>query len=104
MAAEGSTASRTVELSPIIVHGDQETKASLTGRVVSVNKQNKFVVVDLGQKQGIQVGSTFGVYRGGDYIATIEILQLRKDISAADIREVASGKNIEVGDIVKINN
>lgn len=103
-AAEGSIASRTVELSPIIIHGNEETKAPLTGRVVSVNKQNKFVVIDLGQKQGMQAGNTFGVYRDGDYIATIEILQLRTDVSAADIKELAGGKNIEVGDIVKINN
>lgn len=100
---EGVT-SRTVELSPIIVRGDQEGIPRLTGRVVSVNRQNKFVIIDLGQKQGVQPGNTLGVYRDDTYIATIEILQLRKEISAADIREVASGKDIEAGDIVKINN
>jgi len=102
--ATAEAASRTVELSPIVVVGEQEKKPSLTGRVISVNKENKFVVIDLGQQQGVESGDTFGVYRNDEYVATIAILQLRKDISAADIKEVSSGKRIEVGDIVKENN
>ena len=97
--------SRTVELSPIVVHGRQEaSKPSLTGRVLSINKQNEFVIVDLGQGSGLKVNDRFSVYRNNKYIASLEVILMRKDISAADVEEIAVGEDIVVGDIVKLVN
>ncbi|MBL7130065.1 MAG: hypothetical protein ISS45_01450 [Candidatus Omnitrophica bacterium] len=94
--------SRTVELSPIVVVGKQDAvKSTLTGRVLSVNKQNEFVVIDLSENAGVKVNDRFNVYRDNKYIASIEVIQMRKDISAADIVETAVGKEIKIGDIVK---
>jgi len=94
--------SRTVELSPIVVVGKQdETAQGLTGRVLSVNKENEFIVIDLGENSGAKVNDKFNVYRDNKYIATIEVIQMRQDISASDIRETAVGQEIKIGDIVK---
>ncbi|MFC1645963.1 hypothetical protein ACFL2Y_02160, partial [Candidatus Omnitrophota bacterium] len=94
--------SRTVELSPIVVVGRQDTgKSALTGRILSVNKENDFVVIDLSQNSGVNVNDRFNVYRNNKFIASIVVIQMRKDISAADIVETAVGRDIKVGDIVK---
>ena len=69
------------------------------GRIVSINEENNFVIVDLGENAGIQLGAPLAVYRGSQYIAGLEVIQIRKDICAADIREAMA--RIEVGDTVR---
>ncbi|MDD5006317.1 MAG: hypothetical protein PHS93_07490 [Candidatus Omnitrophica bacterium] len=97
--------SRTVELSPIVVRGKQESdKPTLTGRVLSLNKQNDFVIVDLGENAGVKVGDKFSVSRDNKYIASLEVILMRKDISAADIKESAVNEEVKVGDVVKLVN
>lgn len=69
------------------------------GNVVSLNKENNFVIVDIGENDGLRIGETLSVYRGTEYVAGLEVIQLRKDIAAADIKEKIS--DIQVGDIVR---
>ena len=97
--------SRTVRLSPIVVHGKQDiAKPTLTGRVLSINKQNEFIIIDLGKASGVKVNDKFNIYRDNKFIASIEIILMRKDISAADIKESAVNEEIKIGDIVKLIN
>ncbi len=56
------------------------------GMVISINETNNFVIVDLGEKDGSKVGRVFKVYRGNNVVANLEVIQVRKDISAADIK------------------
>lgn len=95
-----------VELSPIVVKsGDkgamdvQDPKGGLKGNIVSVNDENNFVIVNLGEDAGVRTGDRLNVYRGPDYIAGLEVIQVRKDISAADIKSKMT--KIEVGDSVR---
>ncbi len=96
--------SRVVQLQPIVVKASEETltpvaKAS-AGQVLAVNEENNFVIVDLGEDDGTRVGQTFSVYRNSQKIASLEVIQTRKEISAADIKTVSSGAKIKVGDVV----
>jgi chromosome segregation ATPase len=99
--------SQSVELPPIIVRAQTEgSKVEVSGqregkqgRIVSINPENNFVVIDMGQNSGVQLKDRFNVYRGAKQVATIEVIQLRKDIAAADI--VKTYGKIEVGDIVR---
>lgn len=98
--------SKEIELPPIIVSAPgKETAvqeagtAGLDGRVLSINPDNNFVVVNLGEEAGIQLGDSLGVYRGSKYIAGLEVIQVRKDICAADIKQ--KNAKIQVGDAVK---
>lgn len=91
-----------VELSPIVVNAQGAAPAmepGFEGKVMSINEQNNFVIVDIGEKRGLRVGDTLGVYRGPDYIARLEILQVRPDIAAADLKEQSA--QIKVGDLVR---
>lgn len=97
-----------VELAPIVVRPDQGEKYSfregeippLRGRILEVNKENKFVIIDIGQDSGVKMGDVFQVYNmEGRAIANIETIQVRPRISACDVtRETAP---IIVGDAVR---
>ena len=98
-----------VELTPIVVRSDGAktaatfdagvTASDFNGEIISINEENNFVIVNIGEKTGIFLGSTLSVYRGGDYIARLKVIQVRPDILAADIEE--QKVKIKVGDIVK---
>ena len=77
----------------------QASKPGFEGKVMSINEQNNFVIVDIGEKRGLRVGDTLGVYRGVDYIARLEVLQVRPDIAAADLKE--QSMQVQVGDVVR---
>jgi len=96
----------TVELPPIVVRPRQETMAleptigaTLVGKVLAINQDNNFVIVDMGEDNGIKVGNTFKVWRDAKPIAHLEAIQVRKTISACDIKKQMSP--IKVGDQVK---
>ncbi|MBF0511020.1 MAG: hypothetical protein HQL13_01685 [Candidatus Omnitrophica bacterium] len=77
----------------------QVTKAQ--GSVISINQSNNFVIVDLGQSNSsVAVGNLLRVYRDSNEIAGLEVIQVRKDICAADIKTKSS--DLKVGDIVKL--
>jgi hypothetical protein len=61
--------------------------AATAGKILSVDRDNNFVVIDLGIDVGIKIGDTFQVYRGDRIIATIEVIQARRGIAACDIKK-----------------
>jgi len=100
-----------IELPPIVVRPQSQPQpekpiwqkkgsaAKPTGTVLELNKENKFVIIDLGQDVGTKLGDTFKVYKQGNPIANIEVIQVRQSISACDIKEEIIP--IEAGDIVR---
>ncbi len=98
-----------IELPPIVVAQGDRAQVSLpapktpgvgvNGNILSVNEENNFVILDLGEASGVQVGEKLNVYRGAEYVAGLEIIQVRKDICAADIKDRVA--KIKVGDAVK---
>ncbi|MBI3990674.1 MAG: hypothetical protein HY350_00845 [Candidatus Omnitrophica bacterium] len=100
-----------VELSPIVVKPQAQSKPEIPlrlkktvpakpmGTVLEINKETQFVIVDLGVETGIKLDDVFKVYRQGNQIATIEVIQVRQSISACDIKEEMTP--IEAGDIVR---
>jgi septal ring factor EnvC (AmiA/AmiB activator) len=69
------------------------------GSVVSVNEDNNFVIVDLGERSGTKVGEAFKIYHNGVQIGAVEVIQVRQDISAADIKQKTAP--FSVGDTVR---
>jgi chromosome segregation ATPase len=103
-----SKAKNEVELTPIVVSSsdaanDPENAGfnppGRQGNVVSVNTENNFVIVDMGQNDGLKLGDNLAVYRGAEYVAALEVIQVRKDIAAADIKNKVT--DIQVGDTVR---
>jgi chromosome segregation protein len=83
---------------PAYYHQD-DTGSSLIGKIMAVNKENNFVIIDLGEEAGVKVGDTLRVYRNDKPIANIEVTQVRRNISACDIKQ--QGSTIKIGDTVR---
>ena len=93
-----------VELSPIVVRPQKsgasaQQIAALLGKVLAINRDNNFIIVDLGEGSGVKTGNTFTVYRQNQAIAEVSVIQVRKDISACDIKK--ENTPIKLGDTVK---
>ncbi|MDD4954573.1 MAG: hypothetical protein PHP17_00840 [Candidatus Omnitrophica bacterium] len=89
----------TVELPPIVVKSSSGPRG-LKGEVLAVNPEEKFVVINLGENSGIGPGNELKVLRKNKEIGRIQIIETRKDISAADIKNINPGASIQEGDIV----
>jgi len=106
-ASKAMASSYEVELPPIVVSSSNdvmsfntgESVPNLNGKVISINEANNFVIVDLGENAGVRLGDNLSVYRDSKYIARLEIIQVRKDISAADLKDQWS--KIRVGDVIR---
>jgi len=72
----------------------------LRGRVVTVNRDHNFVVIDIGKQDGVDVGTIFNVYRGDSFVGSTEVIQTRERISACDIKNIEEGFFIEVDDLI----
>lgn len=92
--------SASVELPPIVVKPDMPGLRGIRGEIIAVNYDEKFVVVDTGEASGLRPGVLLKVMRGDKEIATVEVIETRKEISAADIKEVLGGFTIQEGDVV----
>ncbi len=104
--SQSGTAASEVELPPIVVSSSGEAvsyndgaASRFNGRVISINEANNFVIVDVGENTGIRLGDSLSVYRDSKYIARLEVIQVRKDISAADLKDQWS--KVRVGDIIR---
>ncbi len=112
--APSSSTPGSMELPPIIVNAPNNQQqaqpanlapasaAKAKGSIISINESNHFVIVDLGQGNSpVSIGSMLKVYRNSHEIANLEVIQVRRDICAADIKDKST--ELKVGDIVKFN-
>jgi chromosome segregation ATPase len=94
-----------VELAAIVVRPQAEKPRSVNpdigfiGKVLAVNRDNNFVIIDLGQDAGLKIGDAFKIYRDEKPVASIEVTQVRRGISACDIKKEMSP--VKIGDVVR---
>ncbi|MGE4357148.1 MAG: hypothetical protein AB7E08_01165 [Candidatus Omnitrophota bacterium] len=58
-------------------------------RILSVNREHKFVVIDAGNKDGLSEGMEVDLFKDGKNIATLQIIRTKEKVSACDIKRVA---------------
>ncbi|HDZ77532.1 MAG TPA: hypothetical protein ENH41_05570 [Candidatus Omnitrophica bacterium] len=95
--------SKVVELPAIVVRADSRgtSRRGLSGEVLAVNRENNFVVMDIGESSGVKTGMVFDVYREGRQLGSIDVIQTRRDVSAADIKYLKPGQQIKIGDAIR---
>ncbi|MFH1655693.1 MAG: hypothetical protein ABH954_03690 [Candidatus Omnitrophota bacterium] len=101
LSEEGAQATESIQLPPIIVRAGATATSQLqdkTGKVLSVNEANNFVIINIGEDNGVVAGDIFRVFKKNKHIGTVEVIQVRKDICAADIKY--SSEKISVDDLV----
>ena len=107
----------TVELPPIVVRAKTPSSPTptqpqkivvpqvtqteeLTGKIMTINEEHNFVVIDLGSNDGLEVGIVFDVYRDNKEIARIRVVETREQIAVADVISVESRTKIRPGDTI----
>jgi hypothetical protein len=65
--------------------GDVIMSSDVTGRVLSVNPEWNFVVLDIGSDEGLRANAIMLVHRGTDLVGKIRISDVRQDLSVAEI-------------------
>ena len=81
---------------PVIVF-DRDSE----GRVLSVDIETEFVIVSLGEMDGIEIGDILSVYRDKDYVGDLRITRLQPEMAAADLIPPFSIKGVKKDDQVK---
>ncbi|OIO39558.1 MAG: hypothetical protein AUJ72_00565 [Candidatus Omnitrophica bacterium CG1_02_46_14] len=80
------------------------TAAKTNGRVLAINEDHGFVVVDLGKVDGLQNGMNLYLKKNGETIATLSILEVRDVMTACNVRNLTRDKKIEINDLVSVKN
>lgn len=96
---------KSVELTPIVVRPLASVytsdKVPFIGKILAINRESAFAVINLGQDLGVKAGDNFLVYRDDKSIASLEVIQIRNLIAACDITK--ESRTIKVGDAVKLS-
>lgn len=71
-----------VQLKKIVV---KPKKESLSGRVLVVNREFQFLVIDLGSKDGLSVGDEFVIYQGSEEVGRVQVERVYDTMSTATI-------------------
>ena len=87
-----------IELERIVV----KAEGDLEGKVVVVNRDFNFVVVDIGLEDDIELGGLLTVFREGKYVGEVQVEKIYDTMSAAAILKETKPKAIMVGDNVVV--
>ncbi len=89
-----------IELPPIVVQKGQAWNGfGVQARVIEVNQQHGFVVLDKGVNDGIQIGATFTIVRGGAPVGAVTVVRARPKLAACDVIPARSPGPLQVGDL-----
>lgn len=87
-----------IELERIVV----KAEGSLEGKVLVVNRDFNFIVVDIGSKDDIELSSVLTVFKKGKYVGEAQVEKVYDTMSAATIAKEVKPGSIAVGDSVVV--
>ena len=94
--------SGTAELEKIdVVVGPIGSLAEASGKIIQVNPEWEFVVVDLGWHT-VDIGDVLGIYRGDQLIAKVKVERVQEQVAAASILPEYRTAEIAVNDRVAV--
>lgn len=70
------------------------------GKILVVNKDYNFAVINLGNKDGIEIGAVFGVYRDKKYLGDIKVEKVHDSMAAAGFLAADMQNKVIEGDNV----
>jgi DNA repair exonuclease SbcCD ATPase subunit len=70
------------------------------GKVLVVNKEYNFVVIDLGSKNGVSLGQVFSIYHENNNIGDVKVEKLHDSMSAAGFISEDTKAKVKEGDRV----
>lgn len=94
---ELAAVSKNVELEKIVI----KPIPQISGKVLMMDKEHKFIVVDLGRRDNLKIGDILSIYRNGAFIGKVQVERLEEKNSAAAILPDWQDVELEVNDEVK---
>ena len=85
---------------PVVVKKEEVKAAALEGKVLVLNKEYNFLVMNLGNKDGVAIGDTFAVYRGDKYIGDVKVEKVQDAMAAAGFASDDVKNKVKEGDKV----
>jgi myosin heavy subunit len=85
-----------VELEKIVI---APVKAS-EGRVLTIDTETEFAIVNLGENHGIAADKILSIYRGDQYIGDIKVTRVQPEMSAADFIPPLTAQRVHKDDRV----
>ena len=85
---------------PMLIVPAQCEDMEVRSRVISVSSDFEFFIIAAGEKDNIEIGDGFIVHRDGEKIASAHIIEVRPEVSAAEILDIKDGGEIIEGDSV----
>ena len=70
------------------------------GKVLVINKEYNFVVINLGSKDGVGLGQVFSIYRGDNYLGDVKVEKLHDSMAAAGFVSEDVKDKVKEGDKV----
>jgi len=98
LATKESVSGDGIALDKIVVNPNPSSK----GRVISVDSDTDFVIVSLGEKDGITKGALLSVFRGQDYLGDVKVSRVLAEMSAADFVPPFKSQNAKKDDQVVV--
>lgn len=89
-----------VELKKIVVR----ISPPVQGKIIEVNREFDFAVINLGERDDMQEGDIIGIYRNNSLIAKAVLENTYKEMSSITVFSEWSDANLYNGDIVKVLN
>lgn len=80
--------------------GSAVATQGLEGKVLVLNKEYNFVVINLGAKDGLAAGELFSVYRGNTYLGDVKVEKVQDVMSAAGFVADGVKNKVKEGDRV----
>ena len=96
---ESSGNNEEIQLEKIVV---APAKAAPEGRVVMVDTETEFVIVNLGANHGIKEEQVLAVSRGKDQLGEIKVTRVQPEMSAADFIPPLTSRQVRKDDSVVI--
>lgn len=78
----------------------QPAAVGLEGKVLVVNKEYNFAVINLGTKDNVAINDVFGVYAKGKYVGDLKVEKVHEAMSAANFVTAGIKDKISEGDKV----
>ena len=95
-AVKPDSTSLNVELDTIVV----SPGTKLDGRILMIDADSNFVILSLGEKDGIKPESILSIFRGDEYLGDVKVNRVQMEMSAADLIPPCSISMIKQNDRV----
>ena len=79
---------------------EPQTSGGMEGKILVVNKDYNFAVINLGNKDGVNVGNTFAVYHNNKYLGDVKVEKVHDSMAAAGFSSEDMRNKVSEGDKV----